>query len=97
MSMLSKEEVRNIALLARIGLKEDEVEKYQKDLSAVLDFFRELETVSTDEIEPIGHITGMTDVARADQSEDFEDMKKKEIMKNVPETKEGFVKVKSVF
>ncbi|MDO8566146.1 MAG: Asp-tRNA(Asn)/Glu-tRNA(Gln) amidotransferase subunit GatC [Candidatus Moranbacteria bacterium] len=95
--MLTKEEVKNIALLARIGIKEDEVEKYQKDLSAVLDFFRELETVKTDGVEPIGHITGMVGVARTDQTEDFESVGKAEIIKNVPETKDGFVKVKSVF
>lgn len=95
--MLTKEEVKNIALLARIGIKENEVEKYQKDLSLVLDFFRELETVKTDGVEPIGHITGMVGVARTDQAEDFGSTGKAEIIKNVPETKNGFVKVKSVF
>lgn len=95
--MLTVEEVKNIALLARIGIKENEVEKYQKDLSAVLDFFRELEKVKTDGVEPIGHITGMVGVARADQTEDFESAGKAQMIKNVPETKDGFVKVKSVF
>jgi len=95
--MLTTEEVKNIALLARIGIREDEVEKYQKDLSAVLDFFRELETVATDEVEPINHITGRVGVARTDQAEDFGSEGKAEIIKNVPETKDGFVKVKSVF
>ena len=95
--MLTKEEVKNIALLARIGIKEDEVEKYQKDLSAVLDFFRELETVATDEVEPIGHVTGRVGVARTDQAEDFGNEGKAEIIKNVPETRDGFVKVRSVF
>lgn len=95
--MLTKEEVKNIALLARIGIKEGEVEKYQKDLWAVLDFFRELKTVATNEVEPIGHITGRVGVARTDQTEDFESEGKAEIIKNVPETKDGFVKVKSVF
>lgn len=95
--MLSKDEVKNIALLARIGIKEEEIEKYQKDLSAVLDFFRELETVETDGVEPIGHITGMVSVARTDQAEDFSSVGKEGIIKNVPETKDGFVKVKSVF
>jgi aspartyl-tRNA(Asn)/glutamyl-tRNA(Gln) amidotransferase subunit C len=95
--MLSKEEVKNIALLARIGIKENEVEKYRKDLSSVLDFFRELKTVKTDGVEPIGHITGMADRARTDQAENFESAGKAGIIKNVPETKDGFVKVKSVF
>lgn len=95
--MLSREEVKNIALLARIGIKEEEIEKYQKELSAVLDFFRELEMADTAGIEPIRHIAGMTDVARADGAEDFGASGKEMILKNVPETKDGFVKVKSVF
>ncbi len=36
--MLSKEETQHIAKLARLGLSESEIEKYQKDLSAILDF-----------------------------------------------------------
>ena len=95
--MLSRDEVKHIALLARIGIKEEEIEKYQKDLSAVLDFFHELETVDTENVSPIGHITGMMNKARADQTIDFEQAGKDGIMKNVPEIKDGFVKVKSVF
>ncbi len=95
--MLTQDEVKHIALLARIGVKDEEIAKYQKDLSAVLDFFRELEMLATDEVPAIGHITGMTDVARTDLAEDFDTVGKQGIMSNVPETKDGFVKVKSVF
>lgn len=95
--MLSIDEVKNIALLARIGLKEDEIPKYQKELSAVLDFFRELETADTDSVEHVSHITGMADVTRADRAEDFGDAGKEMIKKNFPDSKDGFLKVKSVF
>ncbi len=37
--MISKEEVLKIAKLARLELTEIEVEKMQKDLSSVLDYF----------------------------------------------------------
>ena len=95
--MLTQEEVKHIALLARIGLKEDEVEKYQKDLSAVLDFFRELQAADTDKVEMIGHITGRLGEAREDRTEDFGTLGKEALKKNFPDTKEGFVKVRSVF
>ena len=95
--MLSIEEVKNIALLARIGIKDDEIPKYQQELSAVLDFFRELEMADTDNVEPIGHITGMTDVTRADCVEDFGNPGKETIKNNFPDSKDGFLKVKSVF
>ena len=37
--MISKEEVKHIAKLSRLELTEKEVEKMQKDLSAILDYF----------------------------------------------------------
>ena len=37
--MISKEEVEHIAKLARLELTEKEIEKMQKDLSAILDYF----------------------------------------------------------
>lgn len=94
---LSAEEVRHIALLARIGLSEEEIPVYQKDLSAVFDFFKELEQVATEGVEPIRHITGSVDVVRKDAVDDFGASQKEKIMKNVPGTHDNFVKVRSVF
>ena len=94
--MLSRETVKDIALLARIGLEEGEVEKYQKDLSSILDFFAELEKVDTSEVASLGHITGRTGDGREDRFEQSE-KEGQNILKNVPEMKEGFIKVRSVF
>ncbi len=96
-SMLSKEEVKHIALLARIGVKEDEVEKYQKDLSGVLDFFKELETADTSAVEVPRQIIGRENGMRGDNASISPSHQTELIMNNVPETKEGYVKVKSVF
>ncbi|MBP7061052.1 MAG: Asp-tRNA(Asn)/Glu-tRNA(Gln) amidotransferase subunit GatC [Candidatus Moranbacteria bacterium] len=95
--MLSVDEVKHIALLGRIGLTDEEVPQYQKDLSAVLDFFQELEKLPTETLEPIGHITGRTDVMREDEQESFPKEDCQTILKNAPDTKDGFLKVKSVF
>lgn len=94
--MLSKDEVQHIAALARIGLTDEEIPKYQKNLSAILDYFEELEKLDTENVEPVGHITGRFNVTREDKMEDFGDLGKEAILKNVPEKKSGFVKVKSV-
>ena len=40
--MMTPEEVKHIALLARIGLSDEEVAKYGKDLSTVLAWFEQL-------------------------------------------------------
>lgn len=94
--MLSKEEILHIATLARIGVNEKDVEKYQHDLSEILDYFKKLEQLDVTDVQLIGHITGMLLTARSDKHEDFGSLGKEAIMKNAPEEKEGYVKVKSV-
>lgn len=94
--MLSREEILNIATLARIGLEDKEIEKYQHELSDILDYFKKLEELDVSNVEPIGHITGMQDVFRNDREEDFGGLGKDAILKNAPEVKDRFIKVKSV-
>ncbi len=95
--MLSSEEVKNIAKLARIGLSDEDVLKYQRDLSAILDFFKELETVPTDGVLPMGNSTEKSDAFREDVAASGSEAERAAILANVPMTKDGFVKVKSVF
>ena len=45
--MLSKEEVINIAKLARLELTDSEIEKMQKDLAGILDYIGQLNKVDT--------------------------------------------------
>ncbi|NTW27213.1 MAG: Asp-tRNA(Asn)/Glu-tRNA(Gln) amidotransferase subunit GatC [Candidatus Moranbacteria bacterium] len=94
--MLSKEEILNVAKLARIGVSEKDVEKYQHDLSEILDYFKKLDELDVEGVEPIGHITGMQNKFRNDHQEDFGKIGKEAIMKNAPEVKEEYIKVKSV-
>lgn len=94
---LSINEIKHIAGLARIGLKEDEITKHQEELSVVLDYFKKLEDLDTEKVEPIGHITGMSGVFRDDRAEGCGRETKKMILKNAPGEKDGYFKVKSVF
>lgn len=92
--MISKDEVKHIASLARIGLDEKELEKYSKDLSSILDWVEQLKEVDVSGIEPTAHITGLENVTREDKVEDFTN--KNAIRKLFPEEKDGFDKVKSI-
>jgi aspartyl-tRNA(Asn)/glutamyl-tRNA(Gln) amidotransferase subunit C len=94
--MLSKEEIKKVATLARIGVSEKDVETYQHDLSEILDYFKKLEEVDVTDIEPIGHITGMQNKFRNDENFDFGKIGKEQIMQNAPEVKDEYIKVKSV-
>lgn len=92
--MLSKEEVIKISHLARIELSDAEVEKFQKDISAVLDYVEELKQVDTDGLDIVSSVTGLENVSRPDVAVAGEN--KDEIMHNAPETKDGYYKVKAI-
>lgn len=91
---LSKDEVKHIAALARIGLEEKEIEKFSHDLSSILDWIKQLDEVDVTGVLPTAHITGMNDISREDIAKDF--YNKEEIVKLFPESKNGYDKVKSV-
>jgi aspartyl-tRNA(Asn)/glutamyl-tRNA(Gln) amidotransferase subunit C len=92
--MISKDEVKHIAGLARIGVSEEEVEKFSTDLSSILDFVEQLKEVDVSNVEPTAHITGLENRMRDDKVRDFEN--KEGISKLFPEEKNGYNKVKSV-
>jgi aspartyl-tRNA(Asn)/glutamyl-tRNA(Gln) amidotransferase subunit C len=92
--MLTKEEVVKIALLARIKLNETEVEKFQKELSAVLDFVDELKQVDVSGLEEVSQVTGLVNVQRNDIAVESEN--RDAILSQAPEIKDGFYKVKAI-
>jgi len=92
--MISKDEVKHIAELARIGLDEKEIEKFSKDLSSILDFIKQLEEVDISNVEAVSHVTGLENIVREDKAEEFENVAG--LKKLFPEGKDGYDKVKSV-
>ena len=92
--MISKDEVKHIAALARVGLNDAEIEKFSKDLSSILDFIEQLKEVDIEGVEPTAHITGLVNRMRDDITREFEN--KNGIVKMFPEEKNGYDKVKSV-
>lgn len=94
--MISKEEVQHIAKLARLGLTTEEIEKFQKDLSAILDYFEKLKKVDISGVEPTSHSVLVENLTRKDESKEEEIERRKIIIEQAPETKEGYVKVKSI-
>lgn len=101
--MISKEEVKHIAKLARLGLTEKEIEKFQKELSSTLDYIEKLKEVDIKEIEPTSHSIKIENVTREDCPQISEKLGRankeksaKKLLELAPETKNGYLKVKSI-
>jgi aspartyl-tRNA(Asn)/glutamyl-tRNA(Gln) amidotransferase subunit C len=93
--MLSKEEVKHIAKLARLGLTDQEIEKFQKDLSSILDYIEKLKEVDVKDVLPASHAVLVENIFREDEIKTKTPGKK--LLDLSPDKKDGFLKVKSVF
>jgi len=67
--MISDDEVRHIAKLAKINLSDKEIKKFAGELSKILDYFAILQKVKTDKVEETSQVTGTTNVSRLDEIE----------------------------
>lgn len=92
---LDKQQIQHLGLLARIGLTDDDIEKYQNQLSSILDYADQLNEINTDNIEPVSQITGQKNVLRDDQVIEDDDFVS--LVKIAPETENDMIKTKSVF
>lgn len=67
-AILSAEDVRAIADLARLELDAEDVERYQKQLSGILGYFQKLEELDTSHIDPTSSVLPLTNVMREDKA-----------------------------
>lgn len=86
--------VRRIAHLARIAVKDDEVEHLQGELNAILAFVEQLSEVDVSGVEPMTSVTPMTMKKREDKITDGEiaDL----VIKNAPAREDHFFLVPKV-
>jgi len=86
--------VRRIAHLARIAVKDDEVEHLRGELNAILAFVEQLSEVDVSGVEPMTSVTPMTMKKREDQITDG-DMAEL-VIKNAPAREDHFFLVPKV-
>lgn len=65
-TILSAEDLRAIADLARLDLSDEDLQRYQQQLSAILGYFQKLEELDTSHIDPTSSVLPLTNVLRAD-------------------------------
>lgn len=95
---ISKKEVMHIARLARIELTEEEISKFEKELSEILTFVEELNEVDAKGVKPMTGGTSFANMMRQDATlDDNLEGKQANILRAAPITKNEWVEVKAVF
>lgn len=96
--MITKNEVQHIAKLARLDLTEKEIDKFQKDLSSILNYIEKLKEVDVQDTPPMSHSVKVEDVMRKDEMRlnGASAAEAEKLLDLMPETKDNYLKVKSI-
>jgi aspartyl-tRNA(Asn)/glutamyl-tRNA(Gln) amidotransferase subunit C len=91
---LNREEVLHIAALAKVGVTEEEVEKFREQLSNILEHFEALEKVDTEGIPPTAQSIALQNVIMCDEVRPS--LPPEDVLANAPQREGDFFKVKIV-
>jgi aspartyl-tRNA(Asn)/glutamyl-tRNA(Gln) amidotransferase subunit C len=93
MSKISAADIRKLAHLSRLKLSENEVTKFQTELSAILEYVEILKEVEVSGLGPTSQVTGLQDVVREDVKIDY-GTNQTDLLKNAPALEQKQFKVK---
>lgn len=93
---LSRDDILKLARLSRLKLNEEEIVQYQKELSEILGYVEQLNSVDVNGLKPTYQVTGLTSEGKNATREDevTEQIGQDELFKNVPILEDGHIKVK---
>jgi aspartyl-tRNA(Asn)/glutamyl-tRNA(Gln) amidotransferase subunit C len=91
---ISRQEVQHIAKLARVGLSEADIARFQEQLSSIVDYFQALRQVDTEGVPPTFHTLPLQNIMREDAAGFSLD--KEAIMANAPLREGDYFRVRPV-
>lgn len=94
---LTKQEIKQIAKLARLELTEEEILMYAEQLSSVLKYMDMLSEVKTENVENTSQVTGLMDVTRADIARPRDEIIRQKLISDFPDRLGNVLRVKKVF
>ncbi len=90
-----KIDVNHVAKLANLTLEKGEEEKFEKQLSEVLEYISRLNELDTTDIEPTSQVTGLENVTREDKA--HPSLSQEEALSNAKKSHNGLFQVKGIF
>ena len=91
---LSRDEVRHVAMLARLGLEPGDEEFYAEQLSGILAHIDRLQQLNTDDIPPTAQVVEVANTLREDVPR--EGLSQADALANAPAAVDGFFRVPSI-
>jgi len=94
MAKLSKDDVLKLARLSKLELTDLQLEKFTKELEAIVGYVEQLQEVDVTGLEPTSQVNGLTNVMRPDEVRQYQTPE--ELLKNAPDAESGHIKTKRI-
>ena len=91
---ISEEQVKHVAKLAKLSFSDDELHEFTSQLGKIIDMVETLEEVDTEGVPFTSNVAETINVMREDIA--AEGWSRQELMRNVPESEDGFIKVPAI-
>jgi len=91
---ISKDDVTNVAELARLEVTEEETEIFTEQLGNILEYIEKLNELDTDNVEPTSHVLDISTPLREDKVVKW--LSIEEVLQNAPESEDDFFVVPQV-
>jgi|SRR5215472_6118464 aspartyl-tRNA(Asn)/glutamyl-tRNA(Gln) amidotransferase subunit C len=92
---ISREEVDHVAELARLGLSEEERERFRDQLSAILGYVAQLNELDTSQVPPAAQVVPLENVTRPDEVRPS--LSLEQVLANAPARFDAYFRVPPVF
>ena len=91
---LNRKDVEHVALLSRLDLSENELDKFTGQLDAILEYIDVLNQVDTSAVEPMAHVLEIRNGMRSDEVQPS--LPREAALQNAPDAEDGFFKVPKI-
>ncbi len=91
---ITKDDVKHIARLSRLYVTDEEMETFSNQLSSIIEYVEQLNSLNTSDIEPTSHIIPLKNVIRSDIIEPS--LPAENALKNAPNAVGAFYRVPKI-
>lgn len=91
---ITSKDVKHIASLSRLYLSDKEIETFSRQLSSIIEYVEQLNSLDTSNIEPTSHVIPLNNVMREDIP--AASLAVEDALKNAPDSTEKFYRVPKI-
>lgn len=91
--MISEEEIRKIAELSYLEIKDEEIDEMREKFSSILEYVKKLQELDVSSVSETANLSQSENVFRPDAGEEFDSEK---LLKALPRRRDNYLEVKKI-